>query len=83
LQSAPYLVKEIKLLVPTKSLFWSIFWYFPGQIGYHLIYLRQLMMSNYLVSISGPKWLSKGGLMREFPGLSTLHGQYGAVMAEA
>ena len=69
LQAAPYLVKEVKLLVPTSSFFWSLFWYFPGQIGYHLIYLRELMMSNYLVSIAGPKWLSKGALIREFPGL--------------
>jgi glycerol-3-phosphate dehydrogenase len=83
LQAAPYLVREVKLLVPTSSFFWSLFWYFPGQVGYHLIYLKELMMSNYLVSIAGPRWTSKGALIRQYPGLKALHGQYGSVMSEA
>lgn len=74
LQAAPYLVHELKLLVPSNSFFWSMFWYYPGSLGYHLIYLRQLMNSNYSVSLSGPKWLSKAAVIRQFSDLKTLHG---------
>ena len=74
LQAAPYLVQELKLLVPSNSFFWSLFWYYPGSLGYHLIYLRQLMSSNYSVNLSGPKWLSKAAVIREFSELKTLHG---------
>ena len=53
------MIKELPLLIPSESLFWTMFWYFPGALGYHLIYLRQLMKSKYEVSISGPSLLTK------------------------
>lgn len=59
LQAAPYLIKELPLLIPSKSLFWTLFWYYPGALGYHLIYLKQLLRSNFTVSVSGPKMISR------------------------
>jgi glycerol-3-phosphate dehydrogenase len=83
LQSAPYLVTELSLLIPSKSAFWTAFWYWPGAIGYHLIYLRQLVKSDYNVSLKGPRFINKGKLIRDFPLMTHLHGGYGATMAEA
>jgi glycerol-3-phosphate dehydrogenase len=40
LQAAPYLVKELPLLIPSSSFFASAFWYFPGTLGYHLIAMK-------------------------------------------
>ena len=59
LQAAPYLVKELHLLIPSPSLFWTAFWYFPGALGYHLIYLKQLMSSSYQTSVSGPSLVTR------------------------
>lgn len=83
LQAAPYLVTELSLLIPSKSAFWTAFWYWPGALGYHLIYLKQLFGSNYSVSLKGPRIVSKNDLRRTYPGLTAIHGQYGATMAEA
>lgn len=30
LQAAPYMIKELRLVVPCPSLFWTVFWYLPG-----------------------------------------------------
>ena len=83
LQAAPYLIKELNLLIPSKSLFWTLFWYWPGAFGYHLIYLKQLFASNFMVSISGPSIMSRSKVRREYPECKELHGGYGAVMSEA
>lgn len=83
LQAAPYLISELTLLIPCKSLFWTTFWYWPGAFGYHLIYLKQLMSSNFSVSLSGPKLMSNSKLKQEYPELKELHNCYGATMAEA
>jgi len=64
-------------------MFWTFFWYWPGAFGYHLIYLIQLMKSNFSVSLSGPRYVSKSRLRKEYPDLHELHDGYGAVMAEA
>jgi len=83
LQAAPYLISELSLLIPSKSAFWTAFWYWPGAFGYHLIYLKQLMSSNYSVALSGPKFVSNKKVKNEYPELTELHGGYGATMAEA
>ena len=83
LQAAPYQVKELSLLIPSPSLFWTIFWYFPGAFFYHMIYLKQLMNSNYTASLSGPKILSKRKVIYNYPNLTALHGKWGSVMSEA
>jgi glycerol-3-phosphate dehydrogenase len=77
------LVSELKLLIPSPSFFWTLFWYFPGALGYHLIYLRQMMFSNYQVSLSGPRPINPAKLIREYSELRPLHGQWGSVMSEA
>jgi hypothetical protein len=59
-----------------------MFWYWPGAFGYHLIYLRELMRSNFGVSISGPKIISKSRLRRDYPDFKQLHGNYGSIMSE-
>jgi glycerol-3-phosphate dehydrogenase len=83
LQAAPYLISELSLLIPSKSAFWTAFWYWPGALGYHLIYLKQLIMSNYAVSLQGPKIVTNSKLRQEYPDLKDLHGGYGATMSEA
>jgi hypothetical protein len=62
---------------------WTLFWYWPGAMGYHLIYMMQLMESNFVVSLSGPRYCSKNRVRTEFPKLHELHNSYGAVMSEA
>ena len=82
LQAAPYLIRQLDLLIPSPSLFWTLFWYFPGALGYHLIYLKQLMASNFSVSVSGPKVVTRGALRREYPDFKHIHGNYGSIMSE-
>jgi len=74
LQAAPYLIKELHLLIPSPSLFWTAFWYWPGAFGYHLIYLRQLMSSKYQTSVSGPTLVRKKVLRETYPDVKPLHG---------
>ena len=69
LQAAPYLIQELPLLVPSKSLFWTLFWYYPGTLGYHLIYLKQLFRSQFTVSVSGPKFVSRSKLANDYSGM--------------
>lgn len=83
LQAAPYLIKELDLLIPSPSLFWTLFWYWPGAFGYHMIYWRQLMKSDYQTSLSGPRFMTKNKVRRNFPEAKEMHGGYGAVMSEA
>lgn len=83
LQAAPYLVSELKLMIPAPSLFWTACWYWPGALGYHLIYLKQLFKSNYSVSVSGPSVMLNKTLRKEFPELKALHKGYGTIMSEA
>jgi len=51
-----------------------MFWYWPGAFGYHLIYLKQLIKSNYSVSVSGPKLISRDKLRKDYPNCTALHG---------
>jgi hypothetical protein len=60
-----------------------MFWYWPGAFGYHLIYLKQLIKSNYSVSVAGPKLISRDKLRKDYPNCTALHGQYGTIMSEA
>jgi glycerol-3-phosphate dehydrogenase len=76
------MIKELNLLIPSKSLFWTCFWYWPGAFGYHLIYLKQLMSSNFNVSLSGPKVISKSKVRADFPECKEIHGGYGTYMSE-
>ena len=69
-------------MIPSPSLFWTVFWYWPGAFGYHLIYLRQLMLSNFQVSVSGPSVIRKNKLRETFPEVKPLHGQWGSIMSE-
>ena len=55
-------------------MFWTLFWYWPGALGYHLIYMKELMQSNYQVSISGPKFVSKDKLRKDYSDCTALHG---------
>jgi glycerol-3-phosphate dehydrogenase len=82
LKTAPYLIKELPLLIPSQSLFWNLFWYYPGCVGYHLIYMKQLLSSNFEVSVSGPSLLSKAALRQQYPMVKPLHGQWGSIMCE-
>ena len=49
LQAAPYLIRELRLLIPHPSLLWTALWYWPGAFAYHLIYLLQVRGSKYEV----------------------------------
>ena len=82
LKAAPYLVRELPLLIPSPSLFWTMFWYFPGALAYHMIYLKQLMSSSYDVSVSGPSLVRRAALKKRYPDMKAIHGFYGAIMSE-
>jgi glycerol-3-phosphate dehydrogenase len=45
--AAPWQNKQLSLVIPTTNLFWAAFFYYPGCFLYHLIYLKELMRSNY------------------------------------
>ena len=68
------MIKELKLLIPSPSLFWTALWYWPGAFGYHLIYLKQLMSSDYSVAVSGPSIMRKRVLRDTYPDVKPLHG---------
>ena len=59
--------------MPSPSLFWTSFWYFPGTFAYHMLYMKQLMTSNYQVAVSGPSLLRKKTIREEYPGFKALH----------
>jgi glycerol-3-phosphate dehydrogenase len=74
--------KELGLVIPSSSPFWSFFFYFPGCFLYHLIYMKQMFSSTYETTVSGPRILSKNMLKKKFPDLRHIHGQYGVLMYE-
>ena len=41
LMAAPFQNKQLQLLIPCSSLFWATFFYYPGCLLYHLLYLKQ------------------------------------------
>lgn len=83
LQTAPYLNRELKLLVPHESFVRTMFWHYPGTIGYHLMYLRQLFKSNYTTSVSGPVPILKSTIRCRFPEAKQIHNMHGVIMHEA
>ena len=82
LMAAPYQNKQLNLLIPSKSLFWTVCYYYPGMMLYHLIYLRQLMKSDYKVSVDGPKVMGRQKIKQMFEKLKAIHGMYGVMMHE-
>lgn len=77
LKSAPYLNKQLPLLIPTNSLLAATIWYFPGCWMYHKIYTRELVKSPYnnlVRTLRGPRVLSKKQLKEMYPDLTNLHG---------
>lgn len=82
MQAAPYQNRQLKLLIP--GTFWeTLFMYYPGTLFYHLIYLRQLMKSNYDLSIEGPSMILKHKLRQLYPEVSPIHGKCGTVLYES
>jgi hypothetical protein len=57
--------------------------YYPGTLFYHLIYLSQLMKSNYEKSVDGPKIVFKSRLRKMYENVVNIHGKYGTLMHEA
>ena len=49
---------------------------------YHMMYLTQLVRSEYAVSLSGPRIASKRRMRHMFPNLPNLHKMWGSVMHE-
>lgn len=45
--AAPYQNKPLKLVIPSTSFFNAAFFYYPGALLYHLMYLRELVKSEY------------------------------------
>ena len=83
LQAAPYLNKELNLLIPGNSFLGTAFWFYPGTFLYHCMYMKQLLSSNYSVSLKAPRLLLKRRVAELFPDATKLHGKYGVVMQEA
>ena len=82
LQTAPYLNKPISLLIPDKSFFWTLLWYYPAVVLYHLLYLKSSFKANFEERIPGPKFMLKSKVKSSFPNLTSLHKHYGALMHE-
>jgi len=40
MQAAPYLNKPLNLLIPSKSFLATAFWFYPGTLCYHLMYMK-------------------------------------------
>lgn len=59
-------------MIPSKSLFWTTFFYFPGTLFYHLIYLKELMRSSYETAVKGPKILGKAKVAAMFENLKAI-----------
>jgi glycerol-3-phosphate dehydrogenase len=74
LYAAPYLNKELGLVIPSKSFLAAAFFYFPGCLLYHMIYLKELMNSNYTEAISGPRVLLKSKMAKMFEHIPNIHG---------
>jgi len=58
-------------------------WYFPGALGYHMLYIKSSFGSNYGTTLSGPRVVLKSKLKKQFPDAKMIHGQYGVLMHEA
>lgn len=80
--AAPYQNIQLDLVIPSKSLMKTVFFYYPGMLLYHMIYLRQLMKSNFNTSVDGPRILGKKKLIDKFPNLKAIHGNSGVLMHE-
>jgi len=59
IQAAPYLNKDLQLLIPNSSFLGTLLWYFPGAFFYHLMYMKSGWSSNYKETLSGPSFISK------------------------
>lgn len=82
LQVAPYQNSPIKLLIPEKSAFWTLLWYYPAVVLYHLLYMKSSFNATITERIPGPKFLWKARVRQLFPDASSLHGFNGALMHE-
>ena len=83
LNAAPYLNKDLNLVISDNSFLKTAFWFYPGIFLYHLLYLKASFGNeNSTESLPGPSVLSKGTLKKTLPGADQLHGQYGALMHE-
>lgn len=83
MQAAPYLNREMQLLIPTHWFASSAFWYYPACFLYHMMYMASLGNGDYSVRLSGPKMYLKNKIIANFPEVSQIHGKYGVVMHEA
>ncbi|TNV82208.1 hypothetical protein FGO68_gene1860 [Halteria grandinella] len=81
LMAAPYQNKQLKLLIPSTFLN-SLFVYFPGCLAYHLMYLKQLMGSNYDVGVDGPSLAFKNKIRSLYPDIKNIHKLSGVLMHE-
>ncbi|CDW82478.1 glycerol-3-phosphate dehydrogenase [Stylonychia lemnae] len=82
LYAASFQNKPLQLVIPSSSWFWSVFFYYPGALLYHLMYLRQLMKSNYDTGLQGPRIYGRQKVKNIFSELKAIHGQYGTVIYE-
>jgi hypothetical protein len=57
--------------------------YYPGTLLYHLIYLKQLMSSNYERGVDGPKIIGPNQIRKLYSQVSEIHGKWGTVMHES
>jgi glycerol-3-phosphate dehydrogenase len=67
IQAAPYLNKELKLLIPSSSLLATMFWYLPGAFGYHLMYMKSGFKHNFNDTLKGPSMISKKSVKKQYP----------------
>ena len=69
-------------MIPGESFVESAFWYYPGALLYHLIYMRALIKTEYNVSLTGPSLMRKKKVIEEYPKATMIHGKNGVKMHE-
>ena len=70
MQAAPYLNREMELLIPTDWFASSAIWYYPACFLYHMMYMTSLGNGDYSVKLSGPKMYLKNKIVQNFPEVS-------------
>jgi len=82
LQSAPFQNRQLSLFVPSESLLATTFWFFPGTLLYHMIYLKEMLRSSFTEQVSGPKIVSKWDIRRRMPNMKGMKNSWAVKMHE-
>ena len=60
LEAAPFMNHQYEVVLPERSLFKTLFYFYPGIAIFHGFYLAFLAWTNFLSSVDGPRILTRG-----------------------